>query len=128
MMPKFYDYIVAEDLAGKTYTEPHAVTTANFYLYLNEDTMVEPRTASRGGNILRERVASEFKVFCNSSAAQAAIKNEDILTWYKERQLYFPMLSHLTTIIFQYLPLKLKIRGTSSFQVFITMLAVKGYQ
>ena len=36
--------------------------------------------ASRGGNILRERVESEFKVFCNSEAAQTAIKNEDVLT------------------------------------------------
>ena len=58
MMPKFYDYIVAEDLAGKTYTEPHAVTTANFYLYSDEETLVEPRTDPWGSNILTERIDS----------------------------------------------------------------------
>ena len=95
------------------YTSPHAVTTANISLYFNADTMGEPRTASRGGNILREIFESEFKVFCNATDAQTAIKNEDVLTWYKEGQLQLPRLSRLTTIIFQYLPLKLKTIGTS---------------
>ena len=33
IMPKFYDYIVATDLAQNPYTAPHAVTTANIPLY-----------------------------------------------------------------------------------------------
>ena len=36
-----------------TYTAPPAVTTENCYLYFNEETVGEPRTASRGGHILR---------------------------------------------------------------------------
>ena len=68
-MPNFYDYIVAEDLAGNTFTAPPAVTTANNSLYFNKETVVEPRTTSRGGNISRERVDSEFKVFCNAAAS-----------------------------------------------------------
>ena len=53
MMPKFYDYIVAEELAEKNYTALPAVTAENCSLYFNEETVGEPRNASRGGNILR---------------------------------------------------------------------------
>ena len=56
MMPKFYDYIVAEKLAENPYIVPPDVTTANCSLYVNEETMGESRTASRGGYILRERI------------------------------------------------------------------------
>ena len=82
MMTKFYDYIAAAESAENPYTSPPAVTTANISLYFNADTVGEPRTASRGGNILRERVESEFKVFCNAEASQTAIKNEDVLTFF----------------------------------------------
>ena len=73
IMPKFYDYTVAEDLEEKTYTAPPAVTTEFFSLYFNEETVGGPRTSSRGGYILRERVESEFKVFCNAAATHADI-------------------------------------------------------
>ena len=63
MMPKFYDYIVAAELAGNTYKAPPDVTTENRSLYFNEETVGEPRTDSRSGNILIEMVDSEFKVF-----------------------------------------------------------------
>ena len=63
MMPKFYDYIVAAELAEKPYTAPPPVTTANFFLYFNEENVGKPITALRGGNSLRERVESEFKFF-----------------------------------------------------------------
>ena len=86
-MPKFYGYIMAAELAENPYTEPPAATTANLYLYLNEDTVGEKITASRVGNIPRERFDSEFKVLYNTAAAHTAIKNEDILTWYKKCQL-----------------------------------------
>ena len=56
IMPKFYDYTVAEDLEEKTYTAPPAVTKANSSLYYNEETVWEPITSSMGGNILREKV------------------------------------------------------------------------
>ena len=36
MMPKFYDYILAEELAENPYTSPPSVTTDNCYLYFNE--------------------------------------------------------------------------------------------
>ena len=39
MMPKFCDYIVVADLAGKPYTAPPVVPTVNIYLYLNEETL-----------------------------------------------------------------------------------------
>ena len=58
MMPKFYDYIVAEELAENPYTAPPAVPTAIFPLYLNIETVGVSRTASRFGNIFRERVES----------------------------------------------------------------------
>ena len=112
-MPKYYDYIVAAQLVEKPYTAPPAVTTANISIYFNKNTVGEPRNASRNGNTIRERVESEFKVFCNTADAQTAIKNEDVFTWYKERQLQFSMLSHLATIIFQYLPLKMKMRDVN---------------
>ena len=100
MMPEFYDYIVVSELAENPYTVPPAATTSNCSLCFNEDTVGVPRTASRVGNILREKVESEFKVVCNAAATQTAIKNEDVLTWYKECQLHFPMLYRLATIIF----------------------------
>ena len=53
IMPKFYDYIVAAELVENPYTTPPDTTTANCCVYFNEDTVGEPRTASRGGNILR---------------------------------------------------------------------------
>ena len=53
MMPKFYDYIVVPELAENPYTEPPAVTTANHSLYFNEETVGEPKNASRGGDILK---------------------------------------------------------------------------
>ena len=56
MMPKFYDYIVAEELAVKNYTALPAVTAENCSLYFNGETVGEPRNSSRGGNILREMV------------------------------------------------------------------------
>ena len=123
-MPTFYEYIVATELEEKPYTAPPTETRKNCDLYFNEETVGEPRTASRGGNILRERVDSEIKVFYNASASQTAIKNEDVLTCYKERQLQFPMLSLLATIIFQYLPLNLKNRGTSTLQVYKALVVV----
>ena len=49
-------------------------------------------------------VDSEFTVFCNAAAAHAPIKNEDVLTWYKEQQLHLTMLSCLATIIFSIHP------------------------
>ena len=58
---------------GKTYTAPSAVTKGNISLHSNAETMGEPRTTSRGGNILRERVESEFKVFWNAEAAHTDI-------------------------------------------------------
>ena len=39
MMPKFYYYILAAELAQKPYTEPPAVTTENISLDFNEDTV-----------------------------------------------------------------------------------------
>ena len=69
MMPKFYDYIVAAELAGKPDKAPPAVNTANNSHYFNEETIVEPRTTSRGENILRERFVSQLKVFFNAAAA-----------------------------------------------------------
>ena len=53
MMPKFYYYIIVSELAENIYTEPPAVTTVNIYLYFNEETVEEPITFSRGGNILK---------------------------------------------------------------------------
>ena len=44
MMPKFYDCIVASELAENTYTAPPAVTTANPYLYFNEENVGGPIT------------------------------------------------------------------------------------
>ena len=35
MMPKFYDYVVAEKLSENPYTSPTAVNKANCYLYFN---------------------------------------------------------------------------------------------
>ena len=99
-MPKFYDYIVAAELEETSYTEPPAMNTAKVSLYFNEETVRKPRTASRGGNILRERNELGFKVFCNAAASHADIKNEYVLTWYKEHKLQFPMFSLLATIIF----------------------------
>ena len=90
--------------------------------------MGEPRNAPRGGNIFRERFQSEFKVLCNAADAQAAIKKEDVFTCYKERQIQFSMLSRLAKIIFQYLPPKIKTRGTSTLKLFIALLVVQGCQ
>ena len=126
IMPKFYYYIVAEELAKNPYIEPPSMTTENRSFYSNEDTVVETKTTSRGWDILIENVESEFNVFCNEAAAQAAIKNEYVLTWYKERQLQFPMLSRLATIIFLYSPLKLKIRRTYTLKGFVALLVVQG--
>ena len=60
-MPKFYDYIVVAELAENPYTAPPAVTTENRYLYFDEETVGGPRTDSRGGDILRERVEAELR-------------------------------------------------------------------
>ena len=38
-MPKFYYYIEAAELAGKTCTEQPAVTIANHSLYFDEDAL-----------------------------------------------------------------------------------------
>ena len=66
MIPKFHDYIVVVELEETPYTSPLAVTTGNLSLYFNEDTLGVPRTDSKGGNILIERIESEFEVFCNA--------------------------------------------------------------
>ena len=58
MMPHFYDYIVAEELVENPYTAPPDATTANFPLYLDEDTVGVPRTDSVIVNILRESIDS----------------------------------------------------------------------
>ena len=105
-------------------TTPPDVSTSKCSLYFNEDNLWEPITSSKGDNTLIQRIESEFKVFCNTADAQTAIKNEDVFTWYKERQLQFSMLSHLATIIFQYLPLKMKMIETSHLQGFIVLLVV----
>ena len=99
-MPTFYYYILAAELAVNPYTTSPDVTTENCSLYFNKDTVVVEITASRGGNILRERNELGFKVFCNAAASHADIKNEYVLTWYKEHKLQFPMFSLLATIIF----------------------------
>ena len=39
MIPKFYYYIKALEFSENPYTAPPAVTTANSYLYFNEDTV-----------------------------------------------------------------------------------------
>ena len=39
MMPKFYDYIVAVEMADKPYTGPPAVTTENRSLQFDADTL-----------------------------------------------------------------------------------------
>ena len=109
------------------YTAPLTVTTANCSLYSNEDTFGVPRTDSKGVNILIERIESEFDVFCNASSAIEVIITEYVLTWYKEIQIQFPMLSCLATIIFQYLPLNLKISGDYTLQGLISLLVVQGY-
>ena len=58
IMPKFYDYIVAAELAENPYTAPPTMTTANLSLYFNENNVGAPINASRGGNILRESFES----------------------------------------------------------------------
>ena len=58
-MTKFYDYIVAAELAENTYTESPSVTTNNRFLYFSAETVGYKRTASRGGiNILWDRIQS----------------------------------------------------------------------
>ena len=58
-MTKFYDYIVAAELAENLYTEPPSVTTTNRSLYFSEDTLGHTRTVSRRGiKILRDSVES----------------------------------------------------------------------
>ena len=69
MMPKFYDYIVAEELAGNTYISPPDVNTAHHNLYFDEDNIWEPITYPRGGNILRESFYPEFMVLCNAASS-----------------------------------------------------------
>ena len=74
-MLKLYGYIVAEEFLEKPYIAPPAVTTSNNSLYFIEETVDKSRTASRVGDILREIIESEFKVFCNAAATKVAIKN-----------------------------------------------------
>ena len=62
-MPTFYDYIVASELAEDPYSAPHDETPANSSLYLNKETVGEPRNFSRRGNNIRGKLESEFKVF-----------------------------------------------------------------
>ena len=101
MMPKSHKYIMAAELSEKPYTEPPAVTKTNRPIYFSEETMGHKRTALRGViNIIRNNIDPELMVFCNTSSEKAAIRNEDVLTWYKERQLQFPMLSHHVIVIF----------------------------
>ena len=127
IMPKFYDYIVAAELSEKPYTKPTAMTTTNWSFYFMQETLVHTITASRGEiNILRYRIESEFKVFCNAASATTSIKNKDFLTCYKERQIQPPMLYHIATIIVQYLPPKLKRIGTSPLQGYIYLLVLQG--
>ena len=56
IMPKFYDYIVSSELTETPYTSPLAVTTENCFFYFNGENVGKIETASRGGNILIERV------------------------------------------------------------------------
>ena len=58
MMPKLYDYILAEELVEYPYTAPPAVTTANCSFYFNEDNVGEPRTDYRGGGVLIDSIES----------------------------------------------------------------------
>ena len=74
MIPKFYDYIVAAELEENPYTEPPTANTANYSLYLNEETEGETITSSRGGNIFIKSIESELKVVCKTSAETTAIK------------------------------------------------------
>ena len=53
-----------------------------------------------GINFTRDSIELEFKVFFNASEDRTTVKNEDILTWYKERHLKLSIMSHLATIIF----------------------------
>ena len=77
----------------------------NRSLYFIEETLGHTITASRDGiKMIRERIDSEFTVFCNAAATTTAIKNEDVITWYKEHQLQLPMLSRLATIVFKITP------------------------
>ena len=46
----------------------------------------------------------EFMVFFNAAEDSTTVKNEDILTWYKERHLKLPIMSHLATIVFSVAP------------------------
>ena len=91
-MPKFYDYLVSEELSKNPYTTPPANITTNWSLYFSEETLGHTINASRGGiDMILGSVASKFKVFCNAAAGKTAIKDEYVLTLYNDCQIQFPM-------------------------------------
>ena len=120
IMPKFYNYIVAAEWAENPYSLPPTVTATNWALYSIIENLGHTRTSSRGGiNIHRYSIESKLNFFCNAAPATTAIKNEDVLTWYKESQIQFQMLSCLATTMFKLIPPKINIRKTSTLQGYV---------
>ena len=90
-MPKFYEYIMAAELAFHPNT-PHILVHKNEdFLYFNSNPNHMHYLSSE--SVLLERICAEFVVYQNMVAAIEMTDDFDVLNWFQIQKIQFPMLT-----------------------------------
>ena len=122
MMPKFYEYIMASELAVHTKTPQILVRNNEDSLYFNNNPNRMHSLLSEA--TILERICAEFVIYQNMVSGRDMTDDCDVLDWFQIQKIQFSMLRALHTLFIPSPLRKLKMEETSHLQASILHRAV----
>ena len=125
MKAQFLDYVSACENVHNPIVAPISSTVQEAYIY-SEDEGESPAVMSeqQTNMYMNDRLAQEFQTFW--SDVKTSGKVTDVLGWYQERKLQFPMLARFATMVFPIPPSQAENRGTFLLLVCLQNQTVQG--
>ena len=102
MMPKFYKYIMAAELAVHPNTPQILMRKNEDCLYFNNKPNRMHSLSSEA--IILERIGAEFFIYQNTVAGIEITDDYDVLNWFQIQQTELPMLARFVCIIHSITP------------------------
>ena len=102
MIPKFYEYIMAVELAVHQNTPHILVHNKGDSLYFNNNPNRIHSLSSEA--IILESIGAEFVIYQNMVAETEITDDFDVMNWFQIQQMQFPMLTRFAYIIYSINP------------------------
>ena len=102
MISKFYEYIMAAELAVHPNSPQIIVRNNEDSLYFNNNHNCMHSLSSEA--ILLERIRAEFVIYQNMVAGTEITDDFDVLNWFQIQKIQFPMLTRFAYIIYSITP------------------------